>query len=307
MRLVLDWLLPVLCSRLTSGRCDVGGASCVRRPRYETAVRKQPIVPRLADQGVYLASESTFYRILREADQVHRRGRADAPRVIEKPKGFKATAPNQLWNWDITFLASSIRGAFYRLYMIEDVFSRAIVGWEVHETERAVHASRLIRPACLAQGINKKGLVLHADNGSPMKGATMLATLQRLGIVPSFSRPSVSDDNPFVESLFRTLKYTPAYPSKPFASIEAARAWVAEFVEWYNEEHRHSGIRYVTPGQRHRGEDIEILINRKAVYKQTRLERPERWEREIRNWNRIEEVWLNPPREIRERVQQEAA
>ena len=166
------------------------------QPEYQSLPPSQ-IVPRLTDQGKYIASESSFYRVLRESEQVNNRGLANSPRTVEKPKGYKAEAPNQVWSWDITYLAAVTRGVFYRLYVIEDIFSRKIVGWEVHEQESAEHASRLIRKACLAEGIHKEGLVLHSDNGSPMKGATMLATLQRLGIVPSFSRPSVSDDNPF--------------------------------------------------------------------------------------------------------------
>ena len=152
-----------------------------------------------------------------------------------------------------------------------------------------------------------------------MKGATMLATLQKLGVVPSFSRPSVSDDNPYSESLFRTLKYTPAYPGKPFESIEAAplistssatasvgmsftwlsrpHQWVHGFVQWYNEEHRHSAIRYVTPGQRHRGEDVALLQSRRAVYKSARQQRPGRWSGRTRNWDPVKEVWLNLPKE----------
>ena len=180
---------------------------------------------------------------------------------------------------------------------MEDIFSRKIVGWEVHEDEQSAHASVLIRKTCLAEGIREAGLVLHSDNGGPMKGATMLATLQRLGVVPSFSRPSVSDDNPYSESLFRTLKYTPAYPSKPFASLSAAREWVHRFVQWYNEEHRHSSIRYVTPGQRHRGEDVAILAARKRLYEAAKQARPERWSGDTRNWTPINEVWLNPPQE----------
>jgi len=261
------------------------------------------IVPRLADEGRYLASESSFYRILNEVDQVNRRGRANAPKTVLKPKGFKATAPNQVWSWDITFLASAIRGSFYRLYLIEDIFSRKIVGWEVHEEESSEHASKLIRKSCLSEGIYEKGLVLHSDNGSPMKGATMLATLQKLGIVPSFSRPSVSDDNPYSESLFRTLKYTPAYPSKPFEDIDTARQWVHTFVQWYNEEHRHSAIQFVTPGQRHRCEDKAILDKRKSVYMKAKSENPERWSGEIRNWNHVTEVWLNPPKDLSEKNQ----
>lgn len=270
-------------------------------PAYQSLPPSQ-IVPRLADEGEYLASESTFYRILREADQQHRRGRAQAPRTLPKPLGHKAEGPNQVWSWDITYLAASIRGAFYRLYLVEDIFSRKIVGWEVHEDEKAEHASLLIRKTCLAEGIHAEGLVLHADNGGPMKGATMLATLQRLGVVPSFSRPSVSDDNPYSESLFRTLKYTPAYPGKPFESLSAARAWVHRFVQWYNEEHRHSAIGYVTPGQRHRGEDVAILADRKRLYEAVKKAHPERWSGDTRNWEPVGAVWLNPPNEQQDRV-----
>jgi transposase InsO family protein len=270
--------------------------SVCNQPEYKSLPPSQ-IVPRLADNGEYIASESSFYRVLREADQVHRRGRSNPPRTVPKPKGFLATGPNQVWSWDITFLASTIRGAFYRLYLVLDIFSRKIVAWEVHENESADHASVLIRRACLAEGIYQDGLVLHADNGGPMKGATMLATLQKLGVVPSFSRPSVSDDNPYSESLFRTLKYTPAFPGKPFETIEAARKWVHGFVQWYNAEHRHSAIRYVTPNQRHRGEDNGVLEQRQALYEAARQRNPERWTGTTRNWNPVTEVWLNPPQE----------
>jgi transposase InsO family protein len=225
---------------------------------------------------------------------LHHRGRAQAPRKVSKPEAYRATAPNQVWSWDITFLASIITGRFFRLYLVMDIYSRKIVGWEVHENETADHASLLISKACLAEGICRQGLVLHSDNGSPMKGATMLATLQRLGVVPSFSRPSVSNDNPYSESLFGTMKYTPAFPSKPFESLEAAREWVYAFVQWYNEMHRHSGIQFVTPAQRHGGEEHSILEKRKAIYEEAKQRHPERWSRGTRNWAPEEEVWLNP-------------
>jgi len=268
-------------------------------PEYQSLPPSQ-IVPDLADHGRYIASESTFYRVLRNAGQINRRGRAEKPRKIQKPKGYKAVAPNQVWSWDITFLASAVKGSFYRLYMIEDIYSRKITGWEVHEDENAQHASVLIQKTCLSEGVSDGELVLHSDNGSPMKGATMLAMLQKLGVVPSFSRPSVSDDNPYSESLFRTLKYTPAYPTKPFESIEAAREWTHKFVAWYNEAHRHSAIQFVTPGQRHRGEHVDILNQRKEVYKAAKDRNPERWSGETRNWEAVLEVWLNPPKDLAE-------
>lgn len=208
-----------------------------------------------------------------------------------------AYGANQVWSWDITYLPSTIKGQFVRLYRVLDVFSRLIVGWEVHWEESAENASTLIGKACLGQNISPDQLALHSDNGSPMKGATMLATLQKLGVVPSFSRPSVSDDNPYSEALFRTLKYTPAYPRKRFEDLEQARGWVQAFVTWYNTKHRHSGIGFVTPEQRHAGQDKQILQKRKAVYEAAKCSKPGRWKsRPTRNWEHIKEVWLNPPR-----------
>ena len=271
------------------------------QPAFKSLPPSQ-IVPQLADQGIYLASEATFYRVLRDAKQQNRRGRAEPPRTVTKPKGYKATAPNQVWSWDITYLAASIRGSFYRLYLIEDIYSRKIVGWEIHDNETAEHASQLIRKACLRESIHAEGLVLHSDNGGPMKGATMLATLQKLGVVPSFSRPSVSDDNPYSESLFRTLKYCPIYPSKPFDTIDAARQWVLSFVQWYNTEHRHSAIRYVTPSQRHDGLDTGLLQARSQVYEAAKRQNPARWSGDTRNWLPVTEVWLNPPKELPSKV-----
>lgn len=265
-------------------------------PEHQSLPPSQ-IVPRLADAGVYVASESSFYRVLRAHGQMQRRGRARAPRASHKPQAIQATAPNQVWSWDISYLPSTVRGQFLRLYLVLDVYSRAIVGWEVHENECASHAAVLISKACLRHQVARHQLVLHSDNGSPMKGATMLATLQKLGVVPSFSRPSVSDDNPYSEALFRTLKYGPSYPSKPFADIAAARQWVQDFVHWYNQEHRHSGIRFVTPAQRHANLDAELLQKRARVYEAAKQAMPERWRgRAVRDWSHIAEVWLNPDR-----------
>ena len=181
------------------------------------------IVPVLADEGEYLGSERTFYRVLHERGQQHNRGRA-AKAGNRRPSSYCATGPNQVWSWDITFLRSPVRGQFYYLYLVIDIYSRMIVAWEIHENESAEHASQMITKACIRHGIAamERPLVLHSDNGSVMKGGTMLSTLQRLGVVSSFSQPRVSDDNPFAEAIFRTLKYWPGYPSKPFADVEAA-------------------------------------------------------------------------------------
>lgn len=251
------------------------------------------IVPLLADDGQYIASESTFYRVLREAGQLAHRSHA-RPAKAHKPKEHVARGPNEVWSWDITYLRSTVRGAYFYLYMAIDVYSRKIVGWEVHLEESATLAARLVQNAIYEEGADARTLVLHADNGGPMKGSTMLATLQRLGVVASFSRPSVSDDNPFAEALFRTLKYRPGYPSKPFANIESARAWVQGFVAWYNGEHLHSGIRFVTPADRHAGRDKAILARRHDVYTQAKERTPQRWSGPTRNWSPIGAVYLNP-------------
>jgi len=254
------------------------------------------IVAKLADSGRYLASESSFYRVLKKADLLKHRSKSK-PREHKRPKDLIARHPNEVWSWDITYLKSPIKGTYFYLYLMMDVFSRMIVGWVVEEVESAEHAARLMDRTCMEQGILKAQLTLHADNGGPMKGATMLATLQNLGVAPSFSRPSVSDDNPFSESLFKTLKYRPSFPDGAFASLAEAREWVSRFVDWYNTEHLHSGIRFVTPKSKHEGQDAEILKHRHAVYTQAKLAHPLRWSRQTRNWSVIEEVRLNPGKE----------
>ncbi|WP_344559757.1 DDE-type integrase/transposase/recombinase, partial [Kitasatospora saccharophila] len=176
------------------------------------------IVPKLADQGRYLASESSFYRILRADGQQHHRGRAKPPVRRKPPASYKASGPCEVWTWDITWMPGPIAGMFFYLYLIVDIFSRKIVGWEVHERENAELAAALTRRAVLAEGCTLRPLVLHADNGSPMKGATMKTTMEKLGIIASYSRPRVSNDNPFSEALFRTCKYRPDWPNKGFAT-----------------------------------------------------------------------------------------
>lgn len=259
------------------------------------------IVPAMADQGLYIASESSFYRVLREAGQLAHRGKTKPP-TRQRPAPLQASAPNQLWSWDITYLATTVKGVFFYLYLIMDVFSRKIVGWEVHGSESADQAAKVFRKSHLREGIAGDALVLHSDNGSPMKGATMLATLQRLGVMPSFSRPSISDDNPYSEALFKTLKYHPGFPDKPFESLEEAREWVAGFVHWYNEIHRHSALRFVTPGQRHRGEDVIILEQRHALYEEAKAQHPERWSGPTRNWEPQKTVYLNPGKPTKKEV-----
>jgi len=255
------------------------------------------IVPKLADEGRYLASESTFYRVLKAENQLQHRQKSKPARQVKKPRALTATGANQLYSWDITYLPTPVLGLFFYLYLVMDIYSRKIVGWQIYERESSALAADLMTDICQREGIKRNQVILHSDNGSPMKGATMLATLQALGVVPSFSRPSVSNDNPYSESLFRTLKYRPEYPEKAFKDLSAARTWVQGFVDWYNHEHLHSAIKFVTPAQRHNGEDKDILAQRKQVYQQAKLKHPERWSGEIRNWDEITEVYLNPENE----------
>lgn len=252
------------------------------------------IVPRLADRDEYIASESSFYRVLKAADQLHDRGRAKKRQKHKAPTTHVAQAPNEVWSWDVTYLPSRVRGQFYYLYLVEDIYSRKGVGWEVHDRESGEDAATLIQRAVMREQCFRKPLVLHADNGAPMKSQTLQAKLYELGITPSHSRPRVSNDNPFSESLFRTLKYCPSWPSQGFESLESARQWVEKFMHWYNNEHRHSAIRFVTPAQRHAGRDAEILSRRKQVYEMAKQRNPHRWSGETRKWEPIAEVALNP-------------
>jgi putative transposase len=240
-----------------------------------------------------VASESSFYRVLRHRKLLQHRERSRS-RQNHRPEPRIARGPNQVWSWDITYLRSTIRGQYYFLYVVVDVWSRKIVAWEVAREESGEIAAAMIARASLTAGVDRDQLVIHSDNGGPMKGATLLATLQVLGIMPSFSRPRVFDDNPYSEALFRTLKYRPEYPSLPFDSVEAARQWVAGFVRWYNTEHRHSGIRFVTPEIRHAGVEFLILNKRKEVYEEARRRNPSRWTGATRNWSAVAEVSLNP-------------
>lgn len=267
-------------------------------PQYAELPPAQ-IVPRLADEGRYLGSESSFHRVLRQAGQSQRRGRAKAPRASRPPTTHVAHAPNRVWCWDVTWLPSPVAGRWFYLYLILDLYSRKIVGHEVHEVESGDHAAQLLKRTALAEGLHAATdkPVLHGDNGAALKATTVLAMLHWLGIAPSYSRPRVSDDNAFVESLFRTAKYRPGFPVQGFTDLEAARTWAARFVAWYNHEHRHSGLRFVTPAQRHDGRDAAVLGQRHAVYQQARERHPRRWTTHTRDWTPIGSVTLNPERD----------
>ena len=267
-------------------------------PRF-CAVPPARIVPMLADEGVYLASESSFARVMRAHGQTAHRGRAKAPRAVRPATTHIATTVRQVWCWDMTYLPATVMGRWFHLYLILDLYSRKIVGWEVHDSDHSDHATHLVRRTALAEGIAALTVkpVLHGDNGSTLKATTVLAMLNWLGVKPSYSRPRVSDDNAYAESLFRTAKYRPEFPAKGFTDLDAARTWAAGFVHWYNIEHRHSGIQYVSPAQRHAGEDHAILAARHAVYEKARTLNPARWSGKTRDWTPIGAVTLNPERD----------
>lgn len=267
-------------------------------PRF-AALPPARIVPMLADEGVYIASESSFQRVLRANGQSTHRGRARPPQLPRRPTTHVAEAPGQVWCWDMTYLPAQIQGQWFYLYLILDLYSRKIVGWEVHERDEAEQAAHLVRRTALAEGVfgHLSKPVLHGDNGATLKATTVLAMLHWLGIAPSYSRPRVSNDNAYAESLFRTAKYRPEFPTQGFADLEQARQWAHRFVHWYNIEHRHSGIRYVSPAQRHGGEDRAILAARHALYQQARDDNPRRWSGPTRNWRPIGAVTLNPERQ----------
>jgi transposase InsO family protein len=269
--------------------------STVNDPRFADLTPNQ-IVAILSEEGDYVGSESTIYRIMRQEGLLHHRGRSRPPREPREPPVLEATGIHQVLAWDITLLPGPVRGQFYYLYMVLDVWSRRILGVEVHERECGELAKHFFDRVCRDEGINSgSSTILHADNGNAMRAATLESRLEELGVLRSFSRPRISNDNPYSESLFRTAKYRPDYPRRPFASVEEACLWVASFVDWYNHRHRHSGIKFVTPAQRHSGQAVEICRHRAVVYEQARQRHPRRWSRSTRCWRQPEVVWINPP------------
>jgi len=247
------------------------------------------IVAKLASKGIYIASESTMYRILKEERMLSHR-RKSKPAVKRAKPTLVATGPDQVYSWDITWLKTEIAGMYYYLYMIIDIWSRMIVHWEIHERESSELSGKMLQRLNGRKDLH--GVILHSDNGSPMKGYTMLSKMYSLNVLPSFSRPRVSEDNPYSESLFKTLKYRPSYPGK-FSSIEDAQLWVKGFVHWYNHEHMHSNIGFVTPHERHYGKDIEILETRRETYLKAYEKNPGRWSRKPKSWKHEKVVGIN--------------
>lgn len=262
------------------------------------------IVATLAQEAVYIASESTFYRILKEEKMLHERSNSKPRKKAEKPPELVATEPNQIWTWDITWLPLKIKGLFVYAYVIIDIYDRSIVGWEVHDREDVELARKLFSRLSLKQ--NLKGVHLHSDNGHPMKGLSLLGLLYFLGVSYSFSRPRVSNDNPFIESFFKTVKYTAGYPGN-FRNIDHAREWLACFIHWYNYEHLHSGLGYVTPMQKRKGRDVALFQQRNQTIQAARKLNPQRWgSRPARIWKKEETIYLNPGKKIREQQNPEA-
>jgi putative transposase len=229
----------------------------------------------LLSQGVYMASIRTMYRVLAEQGESRERRAQRAPMKHVKPT-LTATAPNQVWTWDITKLRSVIPGAMFSLYVIIDLFSRMVVGWLLAECENAAHAERLFADAITRHGIAPGALTVHADRGSPMRSDDLAQLLATLGVARSFSRPHVSDDNAFSEAQFKTLKYQPDYPGR-FASLMHARAWCQEFIGWFNEHHQHSGIALFTPADVFYGRVEEVAKRRQTALDEAFAAHPERF------------------------------
>jgi len=252
----------------------------------------------LLDKGIYLASESSFYRILREKKALAHRRETKEGTSRKKPEELKTTVKNQVWMWDITWLKTDVKGLYYYAYVIEDLYDRSIVGWAIYENESDEHARDLFKSVTEKEGACPE--YVHSDNGGAMKGITLVAFYYRLGIVPSFSRPRVSDDNPFIESFFKTLKYKCGYP-KFFTSVEHARKWFADFIDWYNTCHMHSGLQYITPAQKRAGSHHEIFSDRNAILESAKEKYPQRW------GNRATKKYVVPSEEILNRVKKEVA
>ena len=253
------------------------------------------IAATLLDEGVYHCSVRTMYRILDGAKEVRERRNQLRHPPYKKPE-LLATAPNQVWSWDITKLKGPAKWTYFYLYVIIDIFSRYVVGWMVASRENASLATRLIDETCERQGIEKDQLTLHADRGSAMKAKLMVQLLADLGVTKSHSRPYVSDDNPFSESQFKTLKYRPDFPEN-FGSQEDSRTFLTTFFDWYNNEHRHSGINMMTPASVHYGEAEQMLKQRQSVMQQAFDSHPERF---VKGPPKLAPlpgaVWINPPK-----------
>jgi putative transposase len=252
------------------------------------------IYSQLLDEGTYLCSTRTMYRLLAAHDEVRERRRLVRRSGYVKPE-LLATAPNQVWSWDITKLLGPVKWTYFYLYVILDIFSRYVVGWLVAHRESAALAGRLIAETCEKENIAREQLILHADRGGPMKAKATAQLLADLGVTKSHSRPYVSDDNPFSESQFKTLKYRPEFPER-FGCLDDARAFCRPFFDWYNREHRHAGIAMLTPEMVHYGRAPQVIVARQTTLQAAYLRHPERFVRRAPQPAPLPEaVWINPP------------
>jgi putative transposase len=253
------------------------------------------VYAKLLDDGQYLCHWRTMYRILNEHQEVCERRQVRRHVSYTKPE-LLATGPNQVWSWDITQLKGPVKWHYFYLYAILDVFSRYVVGWLVAEQESARLAETLIAETCAKQGIQPGQLILHSDRGSPMKSKVVTQLLVELGILKSHSRPHVSDDNPYSEAHFKTLKYRPDYPDR-FADVQHARQWGCSVFAWYNHEHYHTALGLLTPASLHYGQAEVILAQRQQVLQAAYAAHPDRF---VKGMPVVQtppkEVWINPPR-----------
>lgn len=249
----------------------------------------------LLDEGTYLCHWRTMYRILAVHHEIRERRLIRRHPTYQKPE-LLATCPNEVWSWDITKLRGECKGVYYSLYTVLDIFSRYVVGWMLAEGESSDLARHLIAESTSKQGIQPHQLTLHADNGSPMKGKPVTQLLVDLGVNRSHTRPHTSDDNPFSEAQFKTMKYHPSYPDR-FTSITDARAWARAFFEWYNHQHYHSGLHLLTPASVHYGEAVGIQQARQAVMLVAYQAHPARFVGGVpRVKGAPSAVWINPPK-----------
>jgi putative transposase len=262
--------------------------------------RFQDLAPReiyaeLLDAERYLCSISTMYRILAEHAEVRERRNQLRHPAYHKPE-LLATGPNQVWSWDITKLRGPSKGVYYYLYVIIDIYSRYVVGWLIAEVESAELAEQLIVETCAKQGVQRAQLTIHADNGSPMIAKTVAILLADLGVAKSHSRPHVSNDNPYSEAHFKTLKYRPDYPDR-FGSLADARHWARSFFAWYNDQHHHSGLGLLTPAVVHTGRAETVRQQHQAVLRQAYQAHPERFTKGLPRPAKLPEAaWINAPK-----------
>lgn len=254
------------------------------------------IVPTLLDEGVYLCSERTMYRILAERGELRERRQLSRSNAYQKPE-LLATNPNQVWSWDISKLKGPQKWSYFHLYVILDIFSRYVVGWTVADRESSNIATLLIEQSYKKQGVQAGQLTIHADRGPSMKSKPVAFLLADLGVTKTHSRPYTSDDNPYSESQFKTLKYCPQFPDR-FGCIEDAKSFCRAFFRWYNHEHRHSGINRLTPFSLHHGHAEKVLEKRNQVLLHAFEKHPERFKNKIPHAGVLpDKAWINPPKD----------